>query len=230
MALKKFTLTRKIALTKNVFELHYTTEDDISMLPGQFITFILPKIWGRAYSILESDANCIKLIIKKWELKEWGRGGSIYLCDAEIWDVFQGVWPSGHFILQNNSKNKVFLGTGTGLVPLYNQIVNWLEKNSWEKYRLIFWVRLHSDMFYIETFETLKNRYPERFSYQLVVSREEAIGDIQKWYVTDFLDSTIIQEYQEYYICGAPAMIQWCQDALTDLEVPEEDIYFEMYA
>jgi NAD(P)H-flavin reductase len=70
MALTEIQLTKKIPLTKDVFELHYDMGKDVQMLPGQFVTFILPQIGGRSYSILEILNNrIIILIIKKWDME-----------------------------------------------------------------------------------------------------------------------------------------------------------------
>ena len=177
----------------------------------------------------EKIENAI-LIIKKWKVGDGGRGGSVALCDAIVGDEFRAVWPAGHFILQENTDNKLFLGTGTGLVPLFNQIIEGLRKKSWEKYQLVFWVRHMSDMFYVEEFEALKQKYPDNFYYHLVVSRDDAEGIIKKWYVTDFLSQSVASQYQEYYICWAPAMIEGCQKRLTQLWVLDEKVYFEKYA
>lgn len=86
------------------------------------------------------------------------------------------------------------------------------------------------DLFYLEQFKELKQQYPDTFYYHLVVSRDEAEGMIQKWYVTDFLTENTVKQYQEYYLCGAPAMIEWCQEKLKTLWVPEEQVFFEKYS
>jgi len=226
----EISLVKKIALTKDVFELHYKLPEVTTMLPGQFFTFILPWIWGRSYSALELREDIAVLIIKRWWESDWGRWGSILLCDAEVWDTFKAVWPAGHFLLQDTTSNKLFLGTGTWLVPLYNQILEWLKRWSSEKYQLVFGVRHMSDMFYLDHFANLKQEYPDNFYYHLVVSRDEWEGMIKKWYVTDFLSEKVASEYKEFYICWAPAMIEWCQEKLASLWVDENNIYFEKYA
>lgn len=223
-------LIKKTALTHDVFELHYKLPEAKTMLPGQFITFILPGVGGRSYSVLEIEKDIAILVIKRWPAEDGGRGGSIALCDALEWDEFKAVWPAGHFLLQENAHNKLFLGTGTGLVPLYNQIIEWLKKWWGEKYQLVFGVRYMKDMFYIERFEKLKEKYPDTFYYHLVVSRGEEEGVIKKWYVTDFLSENIVSQYGEYYLCGAPAMIESCQEKLQVLWVSGENIYFEKYS
>lgn len=228
--MKQAKLIEKKYLTHNVFELKYLCNDISEMIPGQFITFILPWIWGRAYSILSLEWNICTLIIKKWEKQEWGRWGSIFLCDAEIWEIFSYVWPSGHFTLKNSENNKLFLWTGTWLVPLYNMIISGLEKNTTDKYQLVFGVRYHNDMFYISEFEKLKEKFADRFYYHLVVSRDEAQWIVKKWYVTDFLSQKVVWDYEEYYICGAPNMISWCKEKLSELWVNPQSIFSEEYS
>ncbi len=230
MWMMQVTLIEKKALTANVFELHYQLPEAKTMLPGQFMTFILASIGGRSYSILEMQEDRAILVIKKWEIAEGGRGGSIMLCDAEIGDTFKAVWPAGHFVLKENTDNKLFLGTGTGLVPLYNQILEGLKRETGEQYYLVFGVRTHGDILYQERFEALKKHFPNRFNYQLFVSREAGKWNIQQWYVTDVLSKELMQKFQEYYICGAPAMVESCQTKLWELGGDNEKIYFEKYS
>ena len=163
-------------------------------------------------------------------MQDWGRGGSIALCDAKIWEEFKSVWPAGHFVLQENTTNKLFIGTGTGLVPLYNQIIEGLKRDTWERYQLVFWVRYLKDMFYVKEFEELKEKYPDRFYYHLVVSRDEDEWIIKKWYVTDFISKNVVEQYSEYYLCWAPAMIESCQEKLEQLWVSWENVFFEKYS
>jgi len=226
----QITLVEKTSLTEDVFELHYKLPENIGMKAGQFFTFILPEVWGRSYSALDMRDDILVLIIKRWAKDVWGRWGSIILCDAEVWDEFKAVWPAGHFVLTENTDNKLFLGTWTWLVPLYNMILDGLKRNTWEKYQLVFGVRHMSDMFYFEEFSALKEQYPDNFYYHLMVSRDAWEWMIKKWYVTDFLSEKVTSEYAEFYICGAPAMIEWCQNKLSELWVSEDKIYFEKYA
>lgn len=229
MPMMQAILLTKKSLTHDVFELTYQASESKNFVAGQFITFILPGIGGRAYSILAWKDNIFTLIIKRWSQQMWGRGGSIALCDAKIWESFQAVWPSWHFTLKENQKNKCFIGTGTGLVPLYSQLLFWLLKNPQMKFTLIFWVRTHADLYYVEQIENLKNMYPENFSYTLYVSREEANECVRQWYVTDRLSPEFCSDFEEYYLCGAPSMIAGAQEKLLELWISVESIFFEKY-
>ena len=86
MEKQKYTLIKKISLTNDVYELHYKIEKSFKILSGQFMTFLIPDIWARAYSILEIKWHIVKLIIKKVCIKYWWRGGSIKWCiSRDFW-------------------------------------------------------------------------------------------------------------------------------------------------
>ena len=226
MALKAFTITEKIELTHDVYEMSFETEEKIDMDYGQFVTFILPGIGGRSYSVLESIWNTIKLIIKKVELSDSGRWGSIFICDSKVGDVLQWVGPAGHFVLQRNEKNKLFIGTGTGLVPLYNQILWVNELNINCEMKMLFWVRRENDLFYIGELNSLSEK--DNFSYKVYTSREK-VWDYNEGYVTKFLTKENVKKFWEFYICGMPAMVDACEKKLKELWVDSETIFSEKY-
>ena len=227
LSLLKFKLTKKIQLTADIFELTYDCENELSMIPGQFITFILPWIWWRAYSILELKWNEVILVIKKWTIEMLWRWGSIMLCDANIWDEFNWVWPAGHFILKNENNNKLFLGTWTWFVPLFNQINHALK--SWIKWNIkfVFWVRETKWVFYVDKLEYLKEKY-SNFDFEIYVSREKSLH-YHYWYNTDYINNDTIKEFDEYYICWAPWMIESAILQLDKHWVDKNKVYYEKY-
>lgn len=225
--IQNFKLIDKKNLTNNVFELKFEWEKELEIKPGQFITFLLDKIWWRAYSILKIEWVNVILMIKKWELDEWGRGWSKYICDLNVWDKLRWVWPAWHFILQENNKNKMFIWTGTWLVPLYNQIIWAIDKKLDSKLKLIFWLREIKDIFYTEELNYLKEK-SNNFDYDLYLSRAEYEWT-KKWYVTDYLTSENVSDYEEFYICWMPSMIDSTIEKLKSLWVNEVNIYFEKY-
>lgn len=225
--IQKFELIKKINLTDNVYELTFKWENELDMKPGQFVTFLLDKIWWRAYSVLEKDWRNIVLLIKKWELDEWGRWGSKYICEQEIWTNLRWVWPAWHFVLKENSNNKLFIWTGTWLVPLYNQIIWAIDKELDTRLKLIFWLREIKDIFYTTELNNLK-KDNSNFDYEIYLSRAESEWT-KKWYVTDYLNKEIVEIYKEFYICWMPSMIDSTIEKLISLWVDETNIYFEKY-
>lgn len=227
MPMKQFTLIEKKELTHDVFELHFECNESFEILPGQFVTFILPGIWWRAYSILSQNQNKTVLIIKKVLPENWGRWGSVFICERGIWEVLQWVGPAGHFILKHTSGAKLFIGTGTGLVPLYNQIISWLQRWDTSAYMLLFWVRTSKDLFYLEELKNLSQKY-SNFSYQLCLSREET-DFAHTGYVTDLISPETVQNFKEAYICGMPAMVDSVGETLHNSWMGKENIFTEKY-
>lgn len=236
--LQQFKLIDKKNLTHNVFEMVFKWDNELKMKSWQFVTFLLEKIWWRAYSILKIDWNNIVLIIKKRELDEWWRWWSKLICELSIWDELKWVWPAGHFILKENNKSKLFIWTGTWLVPLYNMIICELEKKSENKIKFIFWVREETDTFYIDELEKIKKQY-SNFEFEIYISRVKDLHryqnehpniKINSWYTTNNLLKKNTSEFKEVYICWAPTMIEWAIEKLINLWfIENETIFYEKY-
>ncbi|MCH2188655.1 FAD-dependent oxidoreductase [Candidatus Gracilibacteria bacterium] len=228
MSLTLYTLSQKNKLTPDVFELVFKAPHTITMESGQFITFLLPEIGGRAYSIAEiKGEDEIVLLIKRWSEENGGRGGSMALCDSNIGDEFKAVGPSGHFVLTQNNNNKLFIGTGTGLVPLYNQILGATESGQSGTLHLLFGIRTQEDIFYTQELDKISTSNPN-FTYDVYLSREED-SHYKHGYTTDGITEDIVNNFKEYYICGAPGMIDGVIKKLTDMGVSEENIFTERY-
>lgn len=227
MWLNNFKLLDKKLLTHDVYELTFEVQETFNFLAGQFITFLLPHIWWRAYSILKSKWNTICLIIKKVALENQWRWWSIFICEQNIWDTLKWTNPAGNFLLKNNDKNKLFIWTGTWLVPLYNQIINRLKQKNNSKVTLLFWVRYSSDLFYLKELEILKTDN-SNFDYHVYLSRDKNTSH-NTGYVTDFLTRENSDIYQEFYICWIPDLIDSSIHILKNLWVSENNILSEKY-
>ena len=132
----QFTLTDKKQLTHDVYELTYSCNDIVKEYPkhGQYVMFQLAPGLNRAYSIASFEGETFTLIIKR--IPD-GRGSPL-ICDAEVGATFSGMLPLGHFVLQDNSRSKCFIGTGTGFAPVYCQALGCrglqelpLDKGGW---------------------------------------------------------------------------------------------------
>jgi len=236
--LQNFEIIEKKNLTQDVFEITFEWEYELKMKPWQFITFLLDKIGGRAYSILKVEWKKLILIIKKRELENWWRWGSKYICEREIWEKLKWVGPAGHFLLQNNNENKLFIWTGTWFVPLYNMILTELENNNSNKIFFTFWVREKEDVFYINELEKIKKNY-SNFDFEIYISRVKDLHlfelkypntKILSWYTTNHLTKKNIENTGEFYICWAPMMIESTIEKLKNFWFKEkENIFFEKY-
>ncbi len=224
MWLETFKLIKKTKLTHDIYELIFELENNVKMIYGQFITFILPKLWGRAYSILKLNKKKLTLIIKR---REEGRWWSKYICDLEVWAKLKWVWPAWHFVLRKTNKNKIFFWTWTGFVPLYNQIIGSLKIKLDCKLKLIFWLRYKKDIFYLEKLEKLKKEN-KNFDYLIYLSREKT-DFTNYWYTIDFINENNIKAFEEFYICWIHSMIDFSIKMLKELWINDEKIITEKY-
>lgn len=181
-----------------------------------------------------SNTPTFTLIIKR--ISE-GRGSPI-ICDAEIGTTHSGMLPLGHFVLQDNTKNKCFIGTGTGFAPVYCQALGHsLREEKAGKIAFVFWVRNLEDNFYEEKILELGKSF-ENFEYVQYFSRVTDFPTILpsnyptiqlSGYVTDWITPEHIESYEEFYICGSPAMVKSAREKLEALGVAKEDIFWEQF-
>lgn len=47
--------------------------------------------------------------------------------------------------------------------------------------------------------------------------------------MTDWITSENISKYEEFYICGSPAMVKGAREKLEELGIEKEKIFFEQY-
>lgn len=225
MWFNNFTLISKKNLTSDVFELIYEAEKDFDIIPGQFITFLLPKTWfWRAYSVLFKEGKKCFFIIKRLEN---GRGWSKEICDYGTGEVLRVVWPVGHFIDTKKEVNKLFIWTGTGMVPLYFIVKILLENGFQKNLKIILGNRTKEDLYYISQFQEFKNKYLN-FDFEVFLSREEVMW-YNEWYVGDFLTWENIKKFEEYYLCGNPNMVDEIVLKLKNSGVNDENILREKY-
>ncbi|MDD5213327.1 MAG: FAD-dependent oxidoreductase [Candidatus Gracilibacteria bacterium] len=224
MGFSSYKLLEKKKLTPDVYEMIFSDGNETTNKPGQFMTFMLPKTkFGRAYSICETSNDKYIFIIKRVEN---GRGGSIEITDLEVGEELKAVGPSGHFVLKENNKAKMFLATGVGLAPLYNQLKAVADLGLTYKTKLIFGLREKADLFYAEKFEELKEKI--NFSYEIYFSKEEVEG-YKHGHITEYLKSENIAGYEEFYMCGSPYMMDEAIEKLENLGIPRENIHNEKF-
>ena len=219
-------LLDKEKLTDDVFDLKFKVSSDVEVTPWQFCTFVLKSETGkkmrRAYSIANKVENVLSFIIKR--LENW-TGWSKKICDVEIWDTIDWIYPLWTFVLQNEDKPKLFIWTGTGFAPLYFQILESLKRWDKQKIMFVFWVRNLSDVFYKEVLDQIRESYPN-FEYSIFLSRDEKDW-FQNWYVTDYLNIENTLDFEEFYICWSPAMVIDAKDRLT--KIWKSNIFSEEY-
>jgi ferredoxin-NADP reductase len=82
-------------------------------------------------------------------------------------------------------------------------------------------------MFYIDEIKDLKNRF-NIFESHHYLSREN-IPEFSYGYVIDWITPESILPYNEFYLCGSPAMVKSAREKLEALGIEKEKIFWEQF-
>ncbi len=213
-------------LTKDVREFDIEKPQGEGHLPGQFMTVKIcdgkESICMRSYSVMYSpDRSRLQLCVK---LVEGGRGSS-WLFQRKVGDELEILYPSGRFILPEKLADRlVFVGTGTGIVPLMCMLESFPE-GSEKNIDFIFGVRFKEDLFYQDRIEALKKKL-KNLKAILTVSRSEGWNGAAGR-VTEHLQSPDLAA--QYFICGSAAVITDVVKLLEEKGVPKENVFHENF-
>jgi ferredoxin-NADP reductase len=240
MEFKKAVLKKHSQLTHNVFQLDLEIDEPSAHLAGQFITIRInnggDKPTMRAYSLANKPGdNLLQLCVKAIE----GGSGSTWLNEIKEGEEIEYIGPAGGFTFappatEDTQKEILLIATGTGIAPIKAMLEDELtNKNSQQKFNLIFGVRHIKDVFYKELLEQLAQDYPN-FTYQITLSKPEdpsweQEGGLQGR-VTDYLHTLNLNPTNtESYACGLKPMIEETTALLQEKGLPKEAIHHENF-
>ncbi len=162
--------------------------------------------------------------------------GSSYVFGLKPGDTVTVSGPYGDFMARDTDNEMVFIGGGAGMAPLRSHILHQLE-GVHSKRRISFWygARSRKEMFYDDEFKALDKKH-DNFSYFIALSNPE---EDDNWTgLTGFIHTHLCDSYLckcedpteiEYYLCGPPPMINAIIEALYDLGVEDDMIFFDKF-
>lgn len=162
--------------------------------------------------------------------------GSSYVFSLKPGDKVTVSGPYGDFLARDTDNEMCFIGGGAGMAPLRSHILHQLDGiDSGRKVTFWYGARSKKEMFYEEDFRDLEKRY-DNFTFHMALSSpdpednwEGITGFIHNHlcgtYLCDHEDPTEI----EYYLCGPPPMIDATINALYDLGVEDDMIYYDKF-
>ena len=219
------TLKEKKHLTPDVVLLSFAVPSSLSFQAGQYA---IMKIMNgtdfrwKSYSILNPPSEkgkldlCIKLISGGFASE------AFRLMEVGTTLSFRG--PLGHLTFDETSDEHWFIANGTGVVPFYSMIMEYVPKHPQKKCTLIFGVRSKEDLFLHQELQELAAQYPH-FTYIPTLSRdawEGSMGRVQIHLPKDMQDKT-------FYICGLKEMVLETQELLLSKGVAKEKVRVERY-
>jgi Na+-transporting NADH:ubiquinone oxidoreductase subunit F len=162
--------------------------------------------------------------------------GSSYVFGLKPGDKVTISGPYGDFLSKDTEKEMCFIGGGAGMAPLRSHILNQLE-GLHSKRKISYWYGARSlkEMFYDDVFKDLEKRH-ENFTYRVALSSPDKEDN---WTgLTGFIHSHLCDEYLcshedpteiEYYLCGPPPMVNAIIDALHNLGVEDDMIFYDKF-
>lgn len=211
-------------------------EEGITFKPGQYIQLKVPKYEFvkepeyRAYSISSSadDRLRLELVITKVP----GGAVSTYVHDyMKEGEELLINGPYGDFYLRDSERDILLIATGSGLAPI-KSILDQIEREQIQrKTTLFFGARRRRDLYYFEELKEMEQKIPN-FTLVPTLSRptEEDQWEGERGRVTDLIEKYIPDNASmEVYICGAPAMVESCEDLLEKKGISNEMIFYDKF-
>ena len=221
------TLSKKIQLTPDMVELHFTRPEGFSYLAGQFVQVRVPDgtdFTNRSYSLASTPKDetlemCVKVVPN-------GKG-SAYLNDLSVGQEITNRGPLGHFVCTEDATAHFFVATGAGIAPILGMIRDELEnKNITKKIHLLFGVRFEEDAFWLDRLDALASQY-ENFSYRFTLSRPTDGWTGLKGRVTEHLADHPVDH--DFYLCGSMDMVKDVRTLLLTNGVSAKKVRMEIF-
>ncbi len=200
--------------------------------PGQFVSLkVNDGGLRRSYSVasLPGGKN-IDLVIDVSPMGE----GSKYIIGLNVGDTVEVLGYLGKFVVTEEALSKeeiLFLGTGTGIVPLRVMVEDLLVNKHYKgKVNLVWGMRYETDLYWQSEIDKLQREY-DNFHLNIALSRPSEKWPGVQGHVGDVIDNMSIGGAKtRVFLCGNHEMISETKEKLINKGVPEENILYERYA
>ncbi len=214
-------------LTPTVKQLRFSTPEDFTHLPGQFVSLLLDvdgKEVRKPYSIASApQKGWIELCVKLVE----GGVGSTYLHGLSVGDEVKFIGPMGMFRIKDKDAAITFICTGAGIAP-FRAMIPWLLEQGHTDVRLFMGFRYEEEILYASEFKQLAKKY-EGFTLHYCVSRPHGIYHGETGRVQGLVEKHSETYDGDFYLCGLFDMIKETGAFLSSHGVDKSRIRFERY-
>lgn len=213
-------------LAQNYHYFVLETEKFFKFIPGQYVSVKVADQRINSYSIAgPSGQNRIELLV---DTTPKGMG-SQYFERLKKGETVEFLGPFGKFgIKDDDSKEIIFVATGSGIAPL-RPMIKTILKDKDTPTTLYFGLRYETDVFWKEEFEKLEQENPN-FHFKLCLSNPEESWKGIVGRVTDQLSKDYLDAYNiSAYLCGNKVMIEEVKTLLAAINCPADKIYQEKF-
>lgn len=239
--MKKYTWRthKTIKETTDSISIYFDTEQqDFTYSPGQYLNIrciIDGELIIRSYSFRSKPSDPYPAITVKRVL---GGKMSNYIFEnvdqIETWEIEA---PFGNFVLDDTIAEQskvVLLAGGSGIVPLFSMLNS--IKNPTQLPLLVYSNKLPQETIFYDELEALQTNEKLEICYSFTASEFSStkINHVAGRFSILVLRSIIKRLVPEtnkahYYICGPNGLMNLYKDALTGLNIPQENIHLEYF-
>jgi len=192
-------------------------------LPGQYLSFFVPKGPGRAiraYSFCSSPLAQpdFQLCVKRVP----GGIGTAYLAE-NVGKIVEASEPGGEFILPERQRRKlIFLAAGAGIAPVRSQIFHWMSSFKTAGAELIYRYGGADECLFQNEFLGLEKKH-ESFSFV------KSDSQTQKDWGAVLRDRHFPDKNADFYIVGPPEFVNETMKILKNKGVDEGSVSLDIW-
>jgi NAD(P)H-flavin reductase len=182
----------------------------LAFLPGQSIAVTIPDgVSGQSslrYYSLASLPNSSSQLVLLFNAGDHGKGAT-FLLKHSVGEELHFSGPFGSFHLHDDpERDLLFIGTGTGIAPLWSMIASLLEVSYSQPMTLLWGLRSESDIYYLEELQRWADRH-SNFSFILTLSQPGQNWRGKMGRVTHLLQEFPQVDHLAAYVCGNRKMV-----------------------
>ena len=205
---------------------------------GQYLSIevdLSGQIYRREYSICSAPhEESLRFSVKR---VPGGKVSNWLNADCKAGDSLKVFPPNGRFIVTPNPDSRLtyyFIGSGSGITPLFSMIKTILECEPLSTVYLIYGNSTREEVIYGEELRAMNEKYADQFQVQYIFSQMSnwtgKKGRIDQGVIAEFLRTHPKATREErFFICGPGNMIETVEAALLELDVYSGDILKEYF-
>lgn len=221
-----------------VFNVPLEFKDFYRFTAGQYLNLKLTldgEEIRRAYSICSSPQN-EELRIAVKGLKN-GVFSQFATKNLKAGDLLEVGTPEGNFTFEpdaSRQKNYAAFVAGSGITPVLSIIHSVLAEEPQSTFVLVYGNKTPEDTIFYQELHDLQLQYTGRFFIHYVYSQakvdNELFGRIERSTVNFVLNNKHKEmDFDKFYLCGPEEMITTVANVLTEHNIKEKDIKFELF-
>jgi ring-1,2-phenylacetyl-CoA epoxidase subunit PaaE len=221
------------------FDVPEELRDEYRFQAGQHVA-IMSELAGdevrRNYSICAPESSgTLRVAVKR--LPEGVFSGYAH-STLKVGDELDVLTPAGRFVTlldPAHAKHYAAIAAGSGITPVISILASALEAEPDSECTLIYANRTTRSIMFLEELQDLKNRYPTRFAFYNVLSREQQdvemfSGRIDGAKLDAFLQTVLPPDtVDEWFLCGPMEMVDSLRDALLARGVDSHHVHRELF-